>query len=77
MKSAFGSPNARFTRLALLKPHFPNANTKLAHLVKYERHVPLGTGPGCPVFLKHLYPDTVISSARAASLINKDAKLMH
>ena len=75
MKSTFGSPNARFTRLALLKLHSPNANAKLAHLVKYKRHAPLGTGPGSPVFLKRLYPDAVISSARAASLISRDAKL--
>ena len=42
-KSAFGSPNVRFTKLALLKPHSPNANAKLVHLVKYKRYAAPGT----------------------------------
>ena len=75
MKSAFGSPNARFTKQAPRKPHSPDAKAKLAYLVKYKRHATLGTGPGSPVFLKRLYPYAVISSARAASLISREAKL--
>ena len=69
VKPAFGSPNVRFTRLALLKPHSPDANLKLAHLVKHKRHAPLGAGPSSPTFLKRLCSDAIISSAKAASLM--------
>ena len=75
MKSMLGSPNVRFTRLALLKPHSPNANVKLAHLVKNKRHAPLGTGPSSPGALKHLCSDAIISNAKAASLISRDTRL--
>ena len=74
MKSAFGSPNVRFTRLALLKPHSPDAKAKPAYLVKYKRYALLGMGPSSPAIFKRLYPDAIISNVRAVSLISRDAK---
>ena len=73
-KSAFGNPNVRFTKLAPLKPHSPDAKAKLAYLVKYKSAL-LGMGPSSPAIFKRLCPDAIISNVRAASLISRDAKL--
>ena len=75
MKSAFGSPNVRFSKQAPRKPNSPDAKAKLAYLVKYKRHALLGMGPNSPAIFKRLCPDAIISNVRAASLISRDAKL--
>ena len=73
-KSAFGSPNVRFTKWAPLKPHSSDTKAKLARLVEYKRHTPLGVGPSSPASLKRLCPDAIISNAIAASLLSRDAR---
>ena len=75
MKFVFGNLNVRFTKLALLKHHFPNANAKLVPLVKDTRHASLYTEPSSPAFLKRLCPDAIINNTRAASLLSRDAGL--
>ena len=75
MKFAFGNLNVKFTKPALLKHRFPNANAKLVPLVKDARHAPLYTGPSSPAFLKRLYPDAIINNTRTASLLSRDARL--
>ena len=80
MKSAFGNPNVRFTKLAFLKLRFPNAtssNMRSVLFIQDTRPAPLHlyAGPRRPAFLKHLYPDETIGNARVASLLNRGARL--
>ena len=74
VKSAFGSPNTRFIKLAPLKPHSPDAKAKLARLVEYKKHTPLGVEPSSLASLKRLCPDVKISNAIVASPLTRDAR---
>ena len=59
--------------MAHLKSHSLDAKAKLARLVEYKRHRPLGVGPSSPAFIKRLYLDAIIINVRAA-LKSRDAR---
>ena len=73
-KSAFGSPNVRFAKLASLKPYSPDAKAELARLVKYRGDAPVGVGPSSPLSLKRPSLDASSSNATFASLLSRDAR---
>ena len=82
MKYVFGNLKVRFAKLAFLKLRFSNAAINSARSVLFIRDtrpapLHLYEGPRRPAFLKHRYPDAIISNARAASLLSRGARLAY